>query len=220
DCRARGRRHRDHRCPGTPHRGEAQRGADQRAPAPGSASGKARSRLHAPLPEDRELGGPRRNPRVARAPAPGSAARGGLLWGLCRNERGIFGHGSGHGWPCVAKRGTFGNAVAGFTEGRNPDVEDEPRARDPLGLIGRHVGSCRIEALSSSGGFSVVYRAEHTLWCKPCAIKVFDETRFASGADIEALRNAFIQEAALLAELSSLSTSIVQAWDVGTLTGP
>ena len=113
--------------------------------------------------------------------------------------------------------------MAGFGEGHGSirDVADARPGHDPLGLVGRAVGtSYEIEALSRRGGLNVVYRATHRLWQKSCAIKVFDETRLSRGAHLEALRSAFVQEAALLAELSSLSTSVVQAWDVGTLEGP
>ncbi len=93
--------------------------------------------------------------------------------------------------------------------------------RDPLNIVGQVVADkYRIEALVGEGGFAAVYRAQHTIWNKPVAIKFFSGLSTAPAEQREALQYAFIQEGALLTELSSLTAGIVQARDVGTYTTP
>ena len=92
---------------------------------------------------------------------------------------------------------------------------------DPLGLQGQTLAQkYRIEELVDVGGFSIVYKAHHTVWKKPVAVKLFNALSLAKSAQRESLQEAFLREGALLAELSSKTTSIVQAWDVGTYTTP
>jgi eukaryotic-like serine/threonine-protein kinase len=93
--------------------------------------------------------------------------------------------------------------------------------RDPLGIAGQTiVDKYRIEKLVGEGGFAVVYRAMHTIWNKPVAIKFFNGLSNAPKDQREQFRDAFIQEGALLTELSSQTAGIVQARDVGTYTSP
>lgn len=93
--------------------------------------------------------------------------------------------------------------------------------RDPLGMIGQPVADkYRVERLVGSGGFALVYRAVHTIWNKPVAIKFFSGLSSAPLDQREQLHQAFIQEGALLTELSSETAAIVQARDVGTCTVP
>ncbi len=93
--------------------------------------------------------------------------------------------------------------------------------RDPLSIIGETVADkYLIEKMVGEGGFAVVYRAMHTIWKKPVAIKFFSELSNAPADQRESLQEAFIQEGALLTELSSQSAGIVQARDVGTYTTP
>ena len=90
---------------------------------------------------------------------------------------------------------------------------------DPLGLVGTTIDDKYIvEAVVGEGGFAVVYRAMHKLWQKPVAIKAFKTLMDASPALREKLLKDFVQEGALLTELSARSASIVQARDIGTLT--
>ncbi|MGZ3418932.1 MAG: SUMF1/EgtB/PvdO family nonheme iron enzyme [Polyangiales bacterium] len=90
---------------------------------------------------------------------------------------------------------------------------------DPLGLVGTTIDDKYIvEAVVGEGGFAVVYRATHKLWQKPVAIKCFKTLMDASPALREKLLKDFVQEGALLTELSARSASIVQARDIGTLT--
>jgi len=93
--------------------------------------------------------------------------------------------------------------------------------RDPLSLNGSLIAEkYRVERLVGEGGFAVVYRAIHTIWNKPVAIKFFNGLSSAPADQREQFQQAFIQEGALLTELSSHTAAIVQARDVGTYTSP
>jgi eukaryotic-like serine/threonine-protein kinase len=93
--------------------------------------------------------------------------------------------------------------------------------KDPLGIAGQTIAEkYRIEKLVGEGGFAVVYRAIHTIWNKPVAIKFFNGLSSAPVDQREQFKDAFIQEGALLTELSSQTAGIVQARDVGTYTSP
>src|SRR5690606_32748195 len=93
--------------------------------------------------------------------------------------------------------------------------------RDPLGIVGLVVADkYRIERLVGEGGFAVVYRAQHTIWNKPVAIKCFNGLSAVPVEHRDRFQHAFIQEGALLTELSSETAAIVQARDVGAFTTP
>ena len=93
--------------------------------------------------------------------------------------------------------------------------------RDPLQLNGKTIAEkYRIERLVGEGGFAVVYRAIHAIWNKPVAIKFFNGLSSAPADQRGEFQQAFIQEGALLTELSSQTAAIVQARDVGTYTSP
>ncbi len=90
---------------------------------------------------------------------------------------------------------------------------------DPLRLVGRLLGEkYLVQAFVSEGGFAVVYRAEHVIWRKPVALKLFSGLSSAPEAMRETLHQAFLQEGAFLSELCTESVSIVQPRDVGTYT--
>src|SRR4051812_25573876 len=90
---------------------------------------------------------------------------------------------------------------------------------DPLGIVGTTVGEkYDIEYVVGEGGFGIVYRAMHKIWKQPVAIKCFKVLMDASPDMREALLKDFIQEGALLTQLSGRTASIVQARDVGTFT--
>jgi formylglycine-generating enzyme required for sulfatase activity len=90
---------------------------------------------------------------------------------------------------------------------------------DTLGLVGTTIDDKYVvDAVVGEGGFAIVYRATHKLWQKPVAIKCFKNLGDARPDVRERLLKDFIQEGALLSELSARSASIVQARDVGTLT--
>ncbi|MEO8900213.1 MAG: bifunctional serine/threonine-protein kinase/formylglycine-generating enzyme family protein [Polyangiaceae bacterium] len=90
---------------------------------------------------------------------------------------------------------------------------------DPLQLIGKLLeGKYLMQAFVSEGGFATVYRAEHLIWKKPVAIKLFSGLATAPEAMRASLHEAFIQEGAFLSELCTETASIVQPRDVGTYT--
>ncbi len=93
-----------------------------------------------------------------------------------------------------------------------------PQISDPFGLCGQVLAQkYEVHELFAEGGFSIVYRGLHRIWKRPIAIKVL-KVQGVPPEIANAMRDAFLREGALLAELSSESTAIVQAWDVGTHT--
>jgi formylglycine-generating enzyme required for sulfatase activity len=91
--------------------------------------------------------------------------------------------------------------------------------RDPLGISGTIIADkYRIGSVIGEGGFCVVYKAEHTIWQQPVAIKCFKILANAPADQRDRLLDGFIQEGKLMAQLSSRSAAIVQARDVGTFT--
>jgi formylglycine-generating enzyme required for sulfatase activity/serine/threonine protein kinase len=91
-------------------------------------------------------------------------------------------------------------------------------AQDPLALAGTTVSEkYEIERAVGEGGFAIVYRARHTVWNRPVAIKVFKALGDLPADRRVGLVDAFIQEGRLLADLSERSAAICQARDVGTL---
>jgi formylglycine-generating enzyme required for sulfatase activity/serine/threonine protein kinase len=89
-------------------------------------------------------------------------------------------------------------------------------ANDPLGLVGTTIaGKYAIESVVGQGGFATVFRAQHVLWKRPVAVKVFTVLGDVAEDQRDQLLADFIQEGALLAELSEKSTAIVQARDIG-----
>ena len=92
---------------------------------------------------------------------------------------------------------------------------------DQLNLIGTTVAEkYAVESLVGEGGFAVVYRANHTIWKRPVALKVFKGLARFDSAERQKLIDAFVDEGKVLAELSERSAAICQARDVGTLTTP
>ena len=77
-----------------------------------------------------------------------------------------------------------------------------------------------VESVVGEGGFAIVYRATHILWKRPVAVKVFKALGEVAEQERKKLLDDFIQEGALLADLSERSTAICQARDVGMLTSP
>lgn len=89
---------------------------------------------------------------------------------------------------------------------------------DTLKLVGRTIAEKYVvEAAVGEGGFATVYRATHILWKRPVALKVFKALGDLSAADRQKLLDEFIQEAALLADLSARTAAIVQARDIAML---
>jgi serine/threonine protein kinase len=95
------------------------------------------------------------------------------------------------------------------------------KSSDPFGLVNSIIaGRYAVEELIGEGGFSVVYRARHTLWNHPVAIKAFRGFETLDSEARDGLLRAFVQEGAILAELSERTTAIVQARDTATLVTP
>jgi serine/threonine protein kinase len=79
-------------------------------------------------------------------------------------------------------------------------------------------GRYGVEQVVVERPLSVVYRARHSLWNRPVAVKCF---RGLDDVDVdgrEAMLREFARECARLADLSERTTGIVQARDMGTLT--
>ncbi|MGD0525097.1 MAG: bifunctional serine/threonine-protein kinase/formylglycine-generating enzyme family protein [Polyangiaceae bacterium] len=92
---------------------------------------------------------------------------------------------------------------------------------DTLQLIGRTIADkYAVEAVVGEGGFATVYRAMHTIWKRPVALKVFKALGEFSEKDRQRLLDEFVQEGALLADLSARTAAIVQARDIGMLQTP
>jgi len=94
-------------------------------------------------------------------------------------------------------------------------------ATDTLQLLGKTIADkYAVESVVGEGGFATVYKAMHTIWKRPVALKVFKALGDFSEKDRAKLLEEFVQEGALLADLSARSAAIVQARDIGSLTGP
>src|SRR5262245_43624325 len=92
---------------------------------------------------------------------------------------------------------------------------------DQLGLVGTTIAEkYAIQSVVGEGGFAVVYRAMHTVWNRPVAVKVFKALGEVSANERQKLLDDFIQEGRLLADLSERSTAICQARDIGMMTTP
>ena len=101
----------------------------------------------------------------------------------------------------------------------NPGTLSGPT--DRFGLVGTVVADkYAIERVVGEGGFGVVYRAKHQIWDEPVAVKCFTALSNAPVELRDELLDQFVQEGKLLTALSSRTTGIVQARDIGTLTTP
>ena len=92
---------------------------------------------------------------------------------------------------------------------------------DRFGLVGTIVADKYIvQRVAGEGGFGVVFRAMHRIWDEPVALKCFTALSNAPVEMRDELLDQFVQEGKLLTALSSRTTGIVQARDIGTLTTP
>ena len=92
---------------------------------------------------------------------------------------------------------------------------------DPLGIAGELIAEkYQIEHLVGEGGFAVVYRAKHVIWDRPVAVKFFNGLSRVPSDYRETLQQQFVDEGALLTELSVQTPGIVQARAVGFYTTP
>lgn len=89
---------------------------------------------------------------------------------------------------------------------------------DPLGVTGLVLdGKFTVEKAIGEGGAAVVYRGMHTAAGAPVAIKFLIALTHTPDADRKAVIDEFIREGNLVAELSTRSSAIVQARDIGIL---
>jgi len=92
---------------------------------------------------------------------------------------------------------------------------------DPLNLVGTTIADkYTVDTVVGEGGFAIVYRATHSVWKRPVALKVFKALGDVSPERRQQLLDDFVREGALLAELSERSSAIVQARDIGTVVLP
>ena len=91
-------------------------------------------------------------------------------------------------------------------------------AYDFLGIVGTTVGDKYwVEEAVGEGSFSVVYRAIHRVWQLPVALKCFKGFDDAPPETRERLARDFVQEGAVLSQLSGRNATIVQSRDAGLL---
>src|SRR5579872_6572948 len=92
---------------------------------------------------------------------------------------------------------------------------------DSLAIVGvRIAGKYLVTEAVEQTCFSAVYRAEHVLWRRSVAIKVFKVAATVSREVRQVLLERFLREGAILAELSERCSAICQARDVGVLKSP
>jgi eukaryotic-like serine/threonine-protein kinase len=92
---------------------------------------------------------------------------------------------------------------------------------DILGIVGTLVGDKYVvEEAVGEGSFSVVYRAVHRIWGLPVALKCFKGFHDAPPETRDRLIEDFVQEGAVLSQLSGRNATIVQARDAGSLCTP
>jgi formylglycine-generating enzyme required for sulfatase activity/serine/threonine protein kinase len=92
---------------------------------------------------------------------------------------------------------------------------------DPLHLIGTVLADkYEVQALAGEGGFSVVYRARHLAWDQTVALKFLRTLEAVKDTDRQSLLEAFVREGKLMIALSTATTAVVQARDVGTFSPP
>jgi len=92
---------------------------------------------------------------------------------------------------------------------------------DTLQIVGRTIADkYAVESVVGEGGFATVYRAMHVIWKRPVALKVFKALGDFSEKDRQKLLDEFVQEGALLADLSTRTAAIVQARDIGMMQTP
>src|ERR1700677_5060152 len=87
---------------------------------------------------------------------------------------------------------------------------------DPLDAVGQVIDEkYAVERFVAQGGFSYVYLARHKIWHQAVAIKFLKSAGNARPSERAELLKAFLQEGALLREMSSRTACILQAHDVG-----
>jgi serine/threonine protein kinase len=92
---------------------------------------------------------------------------------------------------------------------------------DVFGLIGTvQAGTFRVEQAVAEGGFGVVYRAHHTAFRAPVALKCLKVPRSLSAAERGEFEEQFRAEAELLFQLSASTPTVVRPLQVGVASSP
>ena len=96
-------------------------------------------------------------------------------------------------------------------------VSEQPDADDPWGLVGTEFeGGLQVQSVVGVGGFGTVYRAYHTRFRAPVALKVLRfPNRISSDQRLELLER-FEQETVLLFRLSRLTLNVASCLAAGT----
>src|SRR5689334_14477897 len=96
---------------------------------------------------------------------------------------------------------------------------DEPASGDPFRLSGQTIdGKYRIASVVGDGGFGVVYRAVHQGFGELIAVKCLKMPGALDEPQREELLEMLREEGRILHRLSRVTSSIVQALDVGAFT--
>jgi eukaryotic-like serine/threonine-protein kinase len=94
-------------------------------------------------------------------------------------------------------------------------------AEDVFGLVGTvQAGTFHVEAAVAEGGFGVVYRARHTAFRAPVALKCLKVPRAFSADERRAFEEQFRAEGELLFQLSASTPTVVRPLQVGMLSSP
>ena len=102
-----------------------------------------------------------------------------------------------------------------------PTAADGGKGSDPFELCGVTIADkYRVVSLVGTGGFGVVYRAVHTGFGEPVAVKCIKLPGELGAREREELLTRLQDEGRVLHRLSKLSSGIVQALDVGAVTSP
>jgi serine/threonine-protein kinase len=100
-------------------------------------------------------------------------------------------------------------------------TEAEGKSGDPFELCGVTIADkYRVVSVVGSGGFGVVYRAVHTGFGEPVAVKCIKLPGELGERERSELLTRLQDEGRVLHRLSKLSSGIVQALDVGAVTSP
>ncbi|HZO11771.1 MAG TPA: serine/threonine-protein kinase, partial [Polyangiaceae bacterium] len=102
-----------------------------------------------------------------------------------------------------------------------PTAADGGKGSDPFELCGVTIADkYRVVSLVGTGGFGVVYRAVHTGFGEPVAVKCIKLPGELGAREREELLTRLQDEGRVLHRLSKQSSGIVQALDVGAVTSP
>jgi serine/threonine-protein kinase len=94
-------------------------------------------------------------------------------------------------------------------------------ANDVFGIVGTTVaGAFKVEAVVAEGGFAVVYRAHHSGFRAPVALKCLKIPQYFKPDEQEQFKRQFQSEAELLFKLSASTPTVVRPLHVDAVTAP